>query len=373
MTENHIGVLEAEQKLVIKQEFTQQIKMYAKSATRSTMQILNQNSRPSTPLQTTNTSHEAHTSPGSMDSLSILSTSTRSKRKMANLPKYDQNIKIRLLECQSSESDYEENDYLADSADDEEDYIAQDADFFLDPFADNNEEGGWMLDGGSSVRNMLNSKTYEALELMKKSKKRDSCVLSVIRLGLSSIIDLSSEFPGGMHEWFGKDWPTLKAKALEHLNVTTKQFDDPVKIDIKKIMENCTSYYYSEAKKFILEKLMDESTGILHQQIMKCYYFVLDMFLSDPHVFVDKEGKKKNLSEMDYVIKFIGPILNIIFSDVQHLSLKWGETVAKTVHRKIDLRIVCRENDTELSHSECARAVTRVKITQGPQQMFANE
>ncbi|RUS35349.1 hypothetical protein BC938DRAFT_471632, partial [Jimgerdemannia flammicorona] len=150
MTENHIGVLEAEQKLAVKQEFTQQIKMYAKSATRSTMQILDQNSRPSTPLQTTNTSHEAHTSPGSMDSLSILSTSTRSKRKMANLPKYDQNIKIRLLECQSSESDYEENDYLADSSDDEENCVAQDADCFLDPFADNNEEGGWMLDDGSS-------------------------------------------------------------------------------------------------------------------------------------------------------------------------------------------------------------------------------
>ncbi|RUP08579.1 hypothetical protein BC936DRAFT_140123 [Jimgerdemannia flammicorona] len=49
-------------------------------------------------------------------------------------------------------------------------------------------------------------------------------------LGLSSIIDISSEFPGGMHEWFGKDWPTLKAKVLEHLNVTTKQFDDPVRM-----------------------------------------------------------------------------------------------------------------------------------------------
>ncbi|KAG9299566.1 hypothetical protein G9A89_020737 [Geosiphon pyriformis] len=42
MTVNHIDVLKAEQKLAVKQEFTQQIKMHAPSATRSTRQILDQ-------------------------------------------------------------------------------------------------------------------------------------------------------------------------------------------------------------------------------------------------------------------------------------------------------------------------------------------
>ncbi|CAG8652113.1 2729_t:CDS:2, partial [Paraglomus occultum] len=90
----------------------------------------------------------------------------------------------------------------------------------------------------------------------------------------------------------------------------------------------------------------------------------LDMFLRDPHVFVSKEGKKQNLSEMDYIVKVIGPILDIIFSDVQQLlQLKWGDTVCKGTRRKIDLRIICREKDIELSHSECARMITRIKIT----------
>lgn len=40
-----------------------------------------------------------------------------------------------------------------------------------------------------------------------------------------------------MHEWFGEHWPTLKAKALEHLDTTAKQFEDPMKNDIQKIME----------------------------------------------------------------------------------------------------------------------------------------
>jgi hypothetical protein len=31
--------------------------------------------------------------------------------------------------------------------------------------------------------------------------------------------------------------------------------------------------------------------------------------------------------------------------------------------RKIDLRVICREKDMELSHSECARMITHVKIT----------
>jgi len=40
-----------------------------------------------------------------------------------------------------------------------------------------------------------------------------------------------------------------------------------------------------------------------------------------------------------------------------------GDTVCKGTRRKIDLRIICREKDIELSHSECARMITRIKIT----------
>jgi len=48
------------------------------------------------------------------------------------------------------------------------------------------------------------------------------------------------------------------------------------------------------------------------------------MFLADPNVFVDREGNKQNLTEIEFVLKVAGPILDIIFSDVQHLvELKW--------------------------------------------------
>jgi hypothetical protein len=47
------------------------------------------------------------------------------------------------------------------------------------------------------------------------------------------------------------------------------------------------------------------------------------MFLTDPHVFVKKDGGKQELSEMDYVINIIAPIIKIIFSDIDFLQLRW--------------------------------------------------
>ncbi|CAG8711578.1 13080_t:CDS:2, partial [Dentiscutata heterogama] len=95
----------------------------------------------------------------------------------------------------------------------------------------------------------------------------------------------------------------------------------------------------------------------------------LEMFLIDPFIFVDKEGNKQNLTEIEFVLKVAGPIIDIIFSDVQHLvHLKWGETVSKAtaVGRKIDLQVICRGKNqgkiVELSHSECARRTTPTKI-----------
>lgn len=48
---------------------------------------------------------------------------------------------------------------------------------------------------------------------------------------------------------------------------------------------------------------------------------------------------------------------------IVNLIVPRGETVCRTSRQKIDLRIVCREKGMELSHSECARAVTRTKVT----------
>ncbi|RUS21643.1 hypothetical protein BC937DRAFT_91989 [Endogone sp. FLAS-F59071] len=190
-------------------------------------------------------------------------------------PNVKENINLRtpLKGCQSSEREHEDDDGdNSSNSDDNEGCVALGTDFGLPNFTNNNHrEGGWILESGEKVKDMLGFMTSRAIEQAKKSKKGNACALSVIKLGLSSIIDLSSEFLGGMHEWFGEHWPTLKAKALEHLDTTAKQFENPMKSDIQKIME--------------------------------------------------------------------------------------------ASRRKIDLRIVCREKDMDLSHSECARAVTRTKVT----------
>ncbi|CAG8546339.1 9778_t:CDS:2 [Acaulospora morrowiae] len=63
-----------------------------------------------------------------------------------------------------------------------------------------------------------------AIEEMKQSKKVDSKIMSIIWLGQSSIIDLSSEFKRGMHSWFNDDWIPLKTKALSKINLTAEEF-----------------------------------------------------------------------------------------------------------------------------------------------------
>jgi hypothetical protein len=61
----------------------------------------------------------------------------------------------------------------------------------------------------------------------------------VHRLGLSFIVDLSSEFAGGMFTWFGDDWWTLKEKALKRVDIKPQQFESTVKTDVMKIEEVC--------------------------------------------------------------------------------------------------------------------------------------
>ncbi|CAG8645977.1 2829_t:CDS:10, partial [Dentiscutata erythropus] len=212
---------------------------------------------------------------------------------------------------------------------------------------------GWMLRNGERVRDVLvrmTSKTIDqAKELQSEGEKLDASTLSTIRLGLSSIVDLSSEFSGGMCTWFGEEWSELKAKALMQINITPKKFGDAIESDINKIEELCNEYKYWEARDFVYEKLKGrpDKTRILQRQ----------------------EGNKQNLTEIEFVLKVAGPIIDIIFSDVQHLvHLKWGETVSKAtaVGRKIDLQVICRGKNqgkiVELSHSECARRTTPTKI-----------
>ncbi|CAG8524776.1 1347_t:CDS:10 [Ambispora gerdemannii] len=195
---------------------------------------------------------------------------------------------------------------------------------------------------GEKVKEILvrmTSKTIEqAKEIQSKGKKLEASTLSTIRLGL---------------------------------NIEPKKFESVIENDINKIEELCSEYKYWEARDFVYEKLKGrpDKTRTLQHQVMKIYFFIIEMFLVDPYIFVDREGNKQNLTEIEFVLKVAGPTIDIIFSDVQHLvQLKWGETVSKAtaVGRKIDLQVTCRRKNrgkiVELSHSECARRTTPTKI-----------
>ena len=48
------------------------------------------------------------------------------------------------------------------------------------------------------------------------------------------------------------------------------------------------------------------------------------MLLNDPYTFVDEDGKENKLTEMEFVLKTVAPVMDIIFSDVNHIvKLRW--------------------------------------------------
>ncbi|CAG8687294.1 2273_t:CDS:10 [Dentiscutata erythropus] len=185
-----------------------------------------------------------------------------------------------------------------------------------------NKNYNWKLKNNESVRGRLINMTKEAIEEAKKTEKVDSKLMSVIRLGLSSIIDLSSEFKGGMHSWFGDNWIPLKNEVLSKINLKVERFTGEVSELITKVENLCDSYDYLGARKLVLEKVMERPID--------------------------------------------SPILDIIFSDQRdHVRLIWGESVSQVTNdsrRKIDLCIRTEDGTKELSHSECAREATFIKI-----------
>jgi len=59
----------------------------------------------------------------------------------------------------------------------------------------------------------------------------------IYRLGLSGIVDLTSEFTNGMWTFFGEDWDTLKAKVYDQLNITPLKFEGIIHESVKTIEE----------------------------------------------------------------------------------------------------------------------------------------
>ncbi|GBC12744.2 hypothetical protein GLOIN_2v1765777 [Rhizophagus irregularis DAOM 181602=DAOM 197198] len=185
------------------------------------------------------------------------------------------------------------------------------------------------------------------IEKVNQLEKVDGKILSIIRLGLSSIIDLSSEFDKGMCTWVGENWEDLKMKVSKNINFEVKKLEGDTLSDVIKMEKLCASYHYWEARAYLLDKLKERPIDDKHRQVLKIYYHLIDMLLENPCTFVNKEGGKKNLTEIEYIMKY----------------LKWGETVSKsTLNRKIDLRVLTAKDDIELSHSEFARKATPVKI-----------
>ncbi|CAJ0911216.1 21651_t:CDS:2, partial [Entrophospora sp. SA101] len=196
------------------------------------------------------------------------------------------------------------------------------------------KETEWKLKNGKLVTEILAEGTMKTMEASKTNTKRPKAFYNnVIRLGLSYIVDLTSEFEIGMHTFFGEEWDDLKTKVYGQLNLTPLHFEGIILETIKAI---------EEARELILDKMKNH----------------LDMFLQNPYVFICEDGQKRKLTEMEYVLKVVAPILDVVFSNVSSMIN------LRTKCRKIDLRIECRVQGmevVELSHSSAAPSAMPAK------------
>ncbi|CAG8480152.1 4761_t:CDS:10 [Paraglomus brasilianum] len=223
----------------------------------------------------------------------------------------------------------------------------------------------WTLKDGRLLVDVLVTNTTELVrQLMQKSQKeRTPALMSAARLGLSSIVDLSSEFEGGMYKWFGQDWVDIKEKVYGMINMTPLCFEGDVKSIIDTVEDMCNTFRYIDARTYLYELQTSNHSPIV-KQIANIYFIVICKFMRNPFIFVNESGRRKDLTEMEFVIKMIAPVFDELFADISDLvELRWGETVTRAAvqPRKIDMRIVHRTRHIELSHTECARLLTPAK------------
>ncbi|CAI2191651.1 8824_t:CDS:10, partial [Funneliformis geosporum] len=265
----------------------------------------------------------------------------------------------------------------SDSETYEEHKLDEDDDGFFDDiktvsfndYLNQNKESEWKLRDGRLIVDIVNIKTAELIKLAseKEKKERTQFTKSVIRLGLSSIIDLSSEFEDGMYTWFEQEWTDIKRKIYGVVNMEPNVFEGEITNVIDTVEEMCDRYKYYEVRDYLFKIRTGDHSQIV-QQIATVYFYVIDEFLKNPFIFVDKKGRYQELSEIEYAMAMTRPIINNVFSDTfDYLKLRWGETLSNFIsdrRRKIDLRIVHKAKNLELSHSECAKAPTPGKAVQ---------
>ncbi|RIA92730.1 hypothetical protein C1645_820229 [Glomus cerebriforme] len=220
----------------------------------------------------------------------------------------------KLIESDDEDEEEKESSDSDESSDEEGLEMSED---ILETFdkAIRATESKWKLSNGELVKNVLSEKTSNVLESAKNAKKMDAYTASVIRLGLSSIVDLSSEFKDGMMTWFGDEWVNLKQKVQNKIKMVPMKFEGNVLNSIM-IVENVS--------------------------MLKLSIFGSARVLARPN---ERSFCHENASPSH--------------EDILHN----GETFSKTstARRRIDLRIETRNRHIELCHIECARAPTPAK------------
>ncbi|CAG8694716.1 14199_t:CDS:2, partial [Gigaspora rosea] len=179
----------------------------------------------------------------------------------------NKHAKLSDNENEANESTSEEDSFL-----DQRDLKAMTFDEFVKGFKN---ESNWRLKDGHRIIDVLTA--------------------NVVRVA-------NKEFQNGMYTWFKDDWYDIKKKVYETIDMEPKSYEDNAKVMIDTV-----------------EEIRFKKESLKIRQIATIYFHVIDKFLEDPYIFIDKLGKPRDLTEIEYVINMTGPILDDVFSDVKSL------------------------------------------------------
>ncbi|KAF7720893.1 hypothetical protein EC973_005794 [Apophysomyces ossiformis] len=158
-------------------------------------------------------------------------------------------------------------------------------------------------------------------------------------VGMNNVVDMTDESSGSQLYALSRTQQSELRQILDHQPNYERldQDNDGIYDIIKK---------YSNNKKHAIDKLygkLKQATPLSSQWILhKMVIFLLEIYCYDSYL-LDLEFRP-SLSEADYIIKFWGPLIDILLKG-SSVWAHWGDTIAisdQKLNLRMDLRLLCK-------------------------------
>ncbi|KAI7905179.1 uncharacterized protein BX663DRAFT_501980 [Cokeromyces recurvatus] len=214
----------------------------------------------------------------------------------------------------------------------------------------------------SSILKPYGKQLYEVYELLSAEEQL------ICGFCLNGILDLSNQKECSQKKLFTNDqWDYL----IKHLGSKKMKYlpnlSDATKKKVEKIIKEIKSGQEEEAYYITIESIRGAHSA--DKWIFKVLSHIINAYRERTNIFTNPTNK---ISELDFLMKLWGEVLELLVGDSFELYVNWGETSTDTmaavkrinndnkphtVGCKVDGRIVCKVSKVvDTCHVEAARA-----------------